>query len=158
MPQHDQLTGADLHEPKGVETANSGEVYVADGAGSGVWSDPLAEVVNLNTFDANGVIADVSTANSSYSIRVARDATLTNIYAAMDAAIKGSDSTVTLYRDGVALGQTFPIPVSGSGSGVKRTLNLSPSYAFTSGQILKLESDGASTDPSALYFTCKFTV
>lgn len=41
MALHKDLTGADLHEPKGVATANSGQVYVADGAGSGSW-------VNLN--------------------------------------------------------------------------------------------------------------
>lgn len=36
---HSQLTGADLHEPKGIDTALAGEVYVADGAGSGSWED-----------------------------------------------------------------------------------------------------------------------
>lgn len=35
---HADLTGANLHEPKGAATANSGEVYVADGAGSGAWT------------------------------------------------------------------------------------------------------------------------
>lgn len=38
--QHNQLTGADLHEPKGVETATAGQIYIADGAGSGDWTDP----------------------------------------------------------------------------------------------------------------------
>lgn len=35
---HSVLTGTDLHEPKGVATATSGQIYVADGAGSGTWS------------------------------------------------------------------------------------------------------------------------
>lgn len=39
MAEHSTLTGASLHEPKGADTANSGEVYVADGLGSGNWSD-----------------------------------------------------------------------------------------------------------------------
>lgn len=34
---HKLLTGTDLHEPKGVETALTGQVYVADGVGSGSW-------------------------------------------------------------------------------------------------------------------------
>lgn len=34
---HATLTGADLHEPKGVATAASGTVYISDGAGSGSW-------------------------------------------------------------------------------------------------------------------------
>lgn len=35
---HKLLTGADLHEPKGVATALAGQVYISDGAGSGVWT------------------------------------------------------------------------------------------------------------------------
>lgn len=37
---HSTLTGTDLHEPKGVASASSGEVYVANGGGSGVWTAP----------------------------------------------------------------------------------------------------------------------
>lgn len=35
---HASLTGAELHEPKGIESATVKEVYVADGAGSGSWT------------------------------------------------------------------------------------------------------------------------
>ncbi|AAG02613.1 gp29 [Roseobacter phage SIO1] len=35
--EHSSLTGSALHEPKGTATANSGEVYVANGSGSGTW-------------------------------------------------------------------------------------------------------------------------
>jgi Phage Tail Collar Domain. len=35
---HSTLTGSALHEPKGVSAATSGQVYIADGAGSGAWS------------------------------------------------------------------------------------------------------------------------
>lgn len=38
MPEHSQLTGSSLHEPKGVASASSGQVYIADGAGSGTWT------------------------------------------------------------------------------------------------------------------------
>lgn len=40
MAEHNTLTGSSLHEPKGVASANLGEVYRADGAGSGVWQQP----------------------------------------------------------------------------------------------------------------------
>lgn len=36
---HATLTGSDLHEPKGIDTAADGEVYIADGAASGNWTD-----------------------------------------------------------------------------------------------------------------------
>ena len=35
---HSTLTGADLHEPKGVASANADDIYVANGSGSGVWT------------------------------------------------------------------------------------------------------------------------
>lgn len=38
MVAHKDLTGLNLHEPKGVATATNGAVYIADGAGSGTWT------------------------------------------------------------------------------------------------------------------------
>lgn len=49
--QHSSLTGAELHEPKGADSASSGEVYVSDGAGSGAWG--LAETLEA-TKDVTG--------------------------------------------------------------------------------------------------------
>lgn len=56
MPAHKNLTGADLHEPKGVATAAAGTVYVANGSGSGSWQTitfptppPPVVVVESNT-------------------------------------------------------------------------------------------------------------
>lgn len=37
MPRHNTLTDPNLHEPKGVASAASGQMYTADGAGSGSW-------------------------------------------------------------------------------------------------------------------------
>ena len=34
---HNTLTDPYLHEPKGVSTATAGQVYIANGAGSGDW-------------------------------------------------------------------------------------------------------------------------
>jgi hypothetical protein len=49
---HSTLTGSDLHEPKGADAAAANRAYIADGAGSGSWSQvgPLAitGVNNLN--------------------------------------------------------------------------------------------------------------
>lgn len=41
--EHSILTDPDVHEPKGISGASSGTVYVANGAGSGVWTDPSIE-------------------------------------------------------------------------------------------------------------------
>ena len=41
MPEHVSITDPNIHEPKGVASADSGEVYIADGLGSGSWGKPL---------------------------------------------------------------------------------------------------------------------
>jgi hypothetical protein len=59
---HNQLTGADLHEPKGVATATAGQVYVADGLGSGDWQDPVG---NDNTYVTITAVKAADTSRSS---------------------------------------------------------------------------------------------
>lgn len=50
---HASLSGSNLHEPKGIGTAASGSVYIADGAGSGSWT--ISEALTT------GMIADFAT-------------------------------------------------------------------------------------------------
>lgn len=51
---HKNITGADLHEPKGVAAASANRVYVSDGNGSGAWSQvPAAALTSAaNPFGA----------------------------------------------------------------------------------------------------------
>src|SRR6185295_1733140 len=51
---HASLTGSNLHEPKGADTAALGTVYVSNGAGSGTWS-------SVGTSSFTGMIADFPT-------------------------------------------------------------------------------------------------
>lgn len=48
---HKLLTGTDLHEPKGVSSVPAGQVYVSDGAGSGVWTT-INTTIQFSTGDA----------------------------------------------------------------------------------------------------------
>jgi hypothetical protein len=49
---HSTLTDPYLHEPKGVASANNGEVYIANGSGSGNWKELSRYVNGYVTFDA----------------------------------------------------------------------------------------------------------
>jgi hypothetical protein len=64
--QHSALTDPELHEPKGASTATAGQVYVANGSGSGTWkkvtaaeldatSDPTFDDVTVDTLTANSI-------------------------------------------------------------------------------------------------------
>jgi hypothetical protein len=43
MPEHIDISRSNIHEPKEVELATAGDVYVADGAGSGDWATAPGE-------------------------------------------------------------------------------------------------------------------
>lgn len=45
--EHNTLTGNQNHEPRGVETALAGQVYIADGLGSGAWTTSAVATENL---------------------------------------------------------------------------------------------------------------
>jgi len=47
MAEHNTLTGAALHEPKGVSGANDQELYQADGASSGDWVSPATALERI---------------------------------------------------------------------------------------------------------------
>jgi microcystin-dependent protein len=63
---HASLTGASLHEPKGVASAAANTVYAADGAGSGDWTDvnDLVTATNFTTGDCK--LTFKTTADSSW--------------------------------------------------------------------------------------------
>jgi hypothetical protein len=72
--QHSALTDPDIHEPKGAASATVGQVYVANGAGSGNWSLPIkkytasltpssvgANSTSEQTFTVTGLVASTDT-------------------------------------------------------------------------------------------------
>jgi len=62
---HASLTGANLHEPKGVASATANKVYVSDGSGSGTWqklSPP--QLAGLTTNGAANQIVSVDGAGN----------------------------------------------------------------------------------------------
>ena len=71
MPEHNTLTGADLHEPKGVATATAGQIYIADGAGSGTWlnngwnTHGLMHIIGNSTAEVTPTAVDPTLATDS---------------------------------------------------------------------------------------------
>lgn len=49
---HSTLTDPYLHEPKGVASASSGDVYLANGSGSGTWTKAHRHINGYIPFDA----------------------------------------------------------------------------------------------------------
>lgn len=154
---HSDLSGASLHEPKGVENATAGTVYVADGAGSGDWTDPLSDVNNLNAFEYVGVIEDISTASANWMVVVPRAASLTGLRSVMDGAITIGDAAITTYKNGVLQTGTLTVAYTGSAKGITDTLTYGTPISVAAGDYLEFRSDGGSTDACRLYITAEFT-
>lgn len=70
---HSTLTDPYLHEPKGVATAQAGQVYIANGSGSGVWVEGHRLVGGYLTFSTGSPYAFSATTsdtvlNPTYSL------------------------------------------------------------------------------------------
>ena len=60
---HKNLTGANLHEPKGIENASAGDVYIADGVDSGAWTEPGGAVYGEMKVITNGTAQTLASAS-----------------------------------------------------------------------------------------------
>ena len=150
MPQHSELTGADLHEPKGVDSAPANTVYVSDGVGSGSWTQIPASAVdsstvkNLNKQWVSVRIGDLASA-AVVVVPVPVNATLLSANSCITGAISGGDSVLTFSRAGSATIGTITIAATGSGEGILDTLTTPTNNNFTGPSWLKISSDGGPT-------------
>lgn len=141
--EHATLSGAQLHEPKGIETASVGEVYVANGSGSGSWEDPLASVYNQNIYFVDKRLNDIAAASSVFfNIPIKSQLTQLNVipYGAVDA-----DTDLSIYIDGVLFAQSLTVVAAGSGAGLKQSLSITVGNTVNAGDIVEIRSDGAAT-------------
>jgi hypothetical protein len=68
--EHSVIDDPDIHEPKGVSTAGDGDVYVADGLGTGVWralSEFSGAMVITDNSSAQAITAAVDTSLGDFS-------------------------------------------------------------------------------------------
>lgn len=150
MPEHRDLTGASLHEPKGADAASVNTVYVANGAGSGTWSKLPAAAVddtsvkNVNQFTVTVKVTDLATP-SVVVVPVPLNTTLEAADSCITGAVSGGDALLTLQREGSATIGTITIAASGSGEGVLDSMTDPTNNVFTGPSWLKISSNGAPT-------------
>lgn len=141
---HKLLTGTDLHEPKGVAAAPAGQVYVSDGAGSGVWTT-ITTAVSFSTgdlkttwktvADSGWLMLDDSTIGSATSGAVHNFSSLQSLFLLIWNNIPASLTTVSGGRGGSAAAdwaanKTITLPkvlsrsmgISGAGAGLTTRL------------------------------------
>ena len=161
MPAHKNLTGTDLHEPKGIASASANTVYVADGSGSGthkkLTSSSIDEtsILNINKFKLFVVFDDIASTDTIL-IPFSSNCTLTAITFILQTAITTADSTIQVVKNsGTTVGSQV-IEYSGSGEGTTFSFTPASNNTFTSSDYLKLNNDGAATGPAKCFAILDF--
>jgi hypothetical protein len=141
--EHASLTGAQLHEPKGVETADAGTVYVADGGGSGAWEDPLASLLNQNRYYLTTPFADFAAASSEWMavpVKSSLKSVTVLLYGAIDA-----NTVLSIYINGVLFADSLTLVAAGSAAGQRQALTVVTSNTIAANSIIELRSAGTAT-------------
>lgn len=134
---HSTLTDPYLHEPKGVAAASSGDVYVANGAGSGTWEDHRRSVFTLH-FD------DISSAQDLY-FPIPFGGTVSRVTSVLEGAISGSDLVVTVKNSSGSSMGTITVTQSGSAAGDVDFLNPTSNNTITDNDYILVQTDGGPT-------------
>lgn len=144
---HNTLTDPYLHEPKGVASAATGKVYVANGAGSGAWTAKET----LGAISLLGSIANVSTASTVY-VPIPFAGTISKVVTVLEASIASADATITVKNSAAASMGTITVAYSGSAAGNVDTLSPSSNNTVTANSFITIATDGASVNTAALRF------
>ena len=147
---HSTLTGADLHEPKGVASANADDIYIANGSGSGAWT--AAD----NNIYLSVTLANVSAASSVW-IPSPCTGNITKIQTIINGAIATSDVVISTEINGTAVTNgNITITQSGSAAGDVDSSSPSANRTLAIGNKLEVITNGASTN--TVIATVMFTI
>ncbi len=149
MALHKDLTGAELHEPKGAATAASGSVYIANGSGSGAWVGRLSGIFNLNLYRMSGLINDVSTPNARAFIYVPVASQMTELAAILEGPLTVADSVLSIYVNGVLFADSLTLVQTGSSAGQLHRTNINTANSVAGGSVVEIRSNGASDSVAA---------
>ncbi len=143
--EHKDLTGSQLHEPKGCETAGAGTVYTADGAGSGSWTDIIATVRDANRIVLSSHFTDISTPQSLYLLTPI-SGTVRSIHVVLHGAINTANAIVDAKINGIAVtGSSITVAHSGSAGGLAFSSSPSGANVLTTNGVVEVRTDGASS-------------
>lgn len=162
--QHNALTGASLHEPKGVAAASADFIYAAGGSGSGTHrkvthaSMDKTSVKNVNLIYLTYEINDVSTGKSMW-LACPKAGSITKIWSVLHGTIATADVDLT-FEIGGTLVTNGIITIAFSGSVAGDLDNSTPSAAnvLTAGQAIEIITDGQSTNSINVTLTFEIDV
>lgn len=164
MVLHSALTGAELHEPKGVAAASNHTVYVANGAGSGAWSKIDADnidttsIKNVNKYKLHLQTGSLASTATELFIAFPEACTVTKITSVLSGAITVTDAVLTFTKLGVGSAGTITIAQSGSAEGDVDSLSPVANNTFTADQVMKIAVTTACTGAETAHLTIDVTI
>lgn len=160
MVAHKDLTGADLHEPKGASSASVNTTYFSNGAGSGAWRKVGSSDLNTAEVFPNGlslsVVLDDISNPSNVLVAVPGTWTLTSITGVLGGAITAANANLTFYKNGSGVIASQAVSFSGSAEGTNFNITSLANNTFIAGNYIKIVTDGASSTTAPLYLTFVF--
>lgn len=146
---HASLTGANLHEPKGVATAAINTIYIADGAGSGTWTlyNTYRTTKLVKTADTSRSLTTTLTADPTLTFSV-----LANSKYLVRLVIFGLSSTTPDFK----YRMDIPASATGNGATIIRTNNGTESETMNfSSSFDSFQTDG---DGGKFYITAELYI
>ena len=154
--QHASLTGSDIHEPKGANSASSNTLYVANGSGSGTWQQiasgqiNTASIKNLNQITLNLQLDDLATAQSWWVV-CPLAGVITKIYTVLHKAIATADVVLTPQIAGTNITNgAITIATSSSAAGDVDVATPTGARTVTAGQAIEIAGDGGTNTSTAV--------
>lgn len=142
--QHSTLSGADLHEPKGVEIAALGSVYVANGGGSGSWVNKNSDNKLFNTYTLQSTIADIGTANDKCYFFIEKASSLTRLTSITYSSFT-DNSILSIYINGVLFADDLTCVAAGSSAGGDDTVVVTTPNSIPALSVVEVRSDGGTS-------------
>ena len=140
--EHKNLTGTSLHESKGVDAASSGQVYIANGLGSGVWTDKNADNLVFNKYTLQDIMTDIGTANDNVYFHIPYKSNIFSLTIILYGAIAAANAIVSIYVNGVVRPETLTCSFAGSTAGSKFTLSSYAAHTINANDTIEIKTDG----------------
>lgn len=153
MALHKDLTGAELHEPKGIETAAQGTVYVSNGASTGDWTPIYDGVFNLNEYHVSDTMTDISTPNDKVYLYVPFDSEIYELSAILYGALTTANSILSIYINGVLFADSLTVIQSGSTAGQLHHTNISTANSIPAHSVIEIRTNGGSDTVTKAFIT-----
>lgn len=164
MALHQNLTGSDLHQPKGAAAASVNTTIIADGIGGTSWAKIISSnidtssIKNTNKYHLTVQFPDISTAD--FILVPCPDAcTFVKATVIINNAITTADSVVTFTNStgGVSIG-TLTIAFTASAEGTIFTYTPGSNNTMLAGSYLKIATDGVSSTAAKATVFLNFTL